>query len=159
MCDSRLVSDDKASDEETPPNKRSRLWPDDVGQLPDRSSLDPASSQGPCAIPTRNRQIPLTLDFNIHGNDNEREPVVVQDEENRLPISESLLLHWHHKLGHLSFYKLLSMASKVDIPRELSCCRVPLYSTCLFGKATKQDWLTKGPINRIHGQRVTKPGD
>ena len=49
------------------------------------------------------------------------------------------------------------MASKGDIPRELSLCHIPLCSTCLFGKATKRDWRTKGPINSIHGQRVTNP--
>ena len=150
-CNSRLVSDDGASGNKTLLNERSLPWPDDVGQLPDRSSLDPASSQGPRAVPTRNRQLPLTSKFNIHGNDNEREPVVVQDEENWLPRSESLLLHWHHKLGHLFFYKLQIMASKGDITRELSHCLVHLCSACLFSKATKRAWQKKGPINRIHG--------
>ena len=84
---------------------------------------------------------------------------MVQDEENWLPSSESLILHRHHKLGHLSFYKLRIMASKVDIPRKLSSCRVPICSTCLFGKAAKQAWRKKGPIKRIHRQRVTRPGD
>ena len=84
---------------------------------------------------------------------------MVQDEKNRLPSSESLLLHWRHKLGHLSFYKLRIMASKGDIPRELSRCCVPLCSACLFGKATKRSWRRKGLINRIHRQRFTKPGD
>ena len=158
-CDSRFVSDGEASDKETITNERSLLWPDYVGQPPDRSSLDPASSQDPRAVPTRNKQLPLTSYFNIHGNDNDREPVVAQDEENRLPIPESLPLHWHHKLGHLSFYKLRIMASKGDIPRELSRCCVPLCSTCLFGKATKRAWRIKGPIKHIHGQKVTKPGD
>ena len=45
-CDSRPVSDDKASDKETLPNERSLPWSDDVGQSPDKSSLDPASYQG-----------------------------------------------------------------------------------------------------------------
>ena len=84
---------------------------------------------------------------------------MVQDEENQLPRSESLLLHWHHKLVHLSFYKLRIMASKGDIPRELSRCCVPLCSACLFGKATKRAWRTKVTIICIHRQRVTKPGD
>ena len=70
--DSRLVSDNESSDEETLPNKRSLPRPDDVGKLPDRYSLDPASSQGPRAKPTKNRQLLVTSDFNIHGNDNER---------------------------------------------------------------------------------------
>ena len=39
-CDSRLVLDEEASDEETLPNKRSLPWPDDVGQSPDRYSLE-----------------------------------------------------------------------------------------------------------------------
>ena len=51
------------------------------------------------------------------------------------------------------------MASKGDIPRELSRCRVPLCAACLFGKATKRDWRTKGLIKRIHRQRVINPGD
>ena len=84
--------------------------------------------------------------------------MVVQDKKNRLPSSESLLLHWHHKLGHLSFYELRIMALKGDIPSELRHCHVPLCSACLFGTATKQARRTKGPINRIHGQRVAKPG-
>ena len=87
VCKSRLVLDNEISDKETLPNERSLLWLDDVGQSPDRSSLDPASSQGPRAVPTRNRQLLLTSDFNIHGNDNDREPVVVQDKENWLPSS------------------------------------------------------------------------
>ena len=74
------MSDDEASDEETLPNERSLPWPDDVGKSPDRSSFDPASSQSLRAVPTRNRQPPLTSDFNIRVNDNEREPVVAQDE-------------------------------------------------------------------------------
>ena len=85
--------------------------------------------------------------------------MVVQDKENRLPRSESLLLHWHHKLGHLSFYRLRIMSSKGDIPRELSRCHIPLFYACLFGKATKRDWRTKGLINRIQRQRVTNPGE
>ena len=59
-CDSRLVSDDEASDKETLPDERSLTWPDDVGKIPDRYSLDHASSQGPRAVLTRNRQLPLT---------------------------------------------------------------------------------------------------
>ena len=84
---------------------------------------------------------------------------MVKDEKNRLLSSESLLLHWHHKLVHLSFYKIRITASKGDIPRELSRCRIPLCSTCLFGKDTKWAWQKKGPINRIHGQTVTNPGE
>ena len=84
---------------------------------------------------------------------------MVQDKENRLPSSESLLLHWYDKLGRLSFYKLQIMASNGDITRELSLFRVPLCYACLFGKATKRAWRRKDTIDRIHGQRVTKPGD
>ena len=153
------MSDDEASNEENIPNEKSLLCPDGVGQSPDRSSLDPASYQDPRAVPTRIRQLLLTSDFSIHGNDNEREPVVVQDEEKWLPSSQSLLLHRHHKLGHFFFYKLQIMASKGDIPREVIRCCIFLCSACLFGKATKRAWRTKGMINRIHGQIITKPGD
>ena len=84
---------------------------------------------------------------------------MVQDEEKWLPSSQSLLLHRHHKLGHFFFYKLQIMASKGDIPREVIRCCIFLCSACLFGKATKRAWRTKGMINRIHGQIITKPGD
>ena len=39
-------------------------------------------------------------------------------------------------------------------------CKIPLCTSCLFGKATRRPWRTKTPANAISSVRqVTKPGD
>jgi hypothetical protein len=52
------------------------------------------------------------------------------------------------------------MAEAGILPARLASCRIPMCTTCLFGKATKKPWRTKAPINKEQSSRtITKPGD
>ena len=52
------------------------------------------------------------------------------------PVGE--LIRWHHCLGHMSFKKLQLLAMMNLIPRELSKCKAPKCTTCMYGKMTKK---------------------
>jgi hypothetical protein len=52
------------------------------------------------------------------------------------------------------------MAEDGILPKGLATCRVPLCTTCLFGKATKTPWRVKAPRNLDRPScTITKPGD
>lgn len=53
------------------------------------------------------------------------------------------LLAIHHQFGHISMRKLQEMAKQGILPRQLSKCRVPTCSACLYAKATKRPWRSK----------------
>jgi hypothetical protein len=49
------------------------------------------------------------------------------------------------------------VAARGEIPKRLVKCRVQRCQSCLYGRATKQPWRTKGQANKI--RTVTKPGE
>ena len=59
------------------------------------------------------------------------------------------LLHWHYRLGHISFAKIRSMASRGDLPKALSTCDIPKCPGCLYGKAVKRPWKTATAYGQI----------
>jgi hypothetical protein len=93
------VSDDEASD--------------DKGSAEGDDPDDALSTKGNCK-----RQYPVVTNFNLQGlQDGATPPTIVEDKEDRLDNSQSDLLHWHHKLGHVSFQKLRLMATKGAMPK------------------------------------------
>ncbi len=48
------------------------------------------------------------------------------------------------------------MAARKEIPSRLANCRIPKCQSCLYGRATKRPWRTKGQAGTI--QPVTSPG-
>ena len=107
------------------------------------------------------RESPLTTQFELDGpNDSPELPTIIEDEEDRLPQDASAeFLRWHHKLGHMSPKKIRIMAYLGILPRRLANCRIPLCTTCLFGKATKKPWRAKTPANKYpRSLQITKPG-
>ena len=69
-------------------------------------------------------------------------------------------LRWHHRLGHISPRKIRLLAHKGILPRQLARCKVPLCTSCLFGKATRRPWRSKSPHNQVGQARtITKPGE
>jgi hypothetical protein len=48
------------------------------------------------------------------------------------------------------------MASRGELPKRLATCRIPQCQSCLYGRATKRPWRTKGQPSKI--KPVTKPG-
>ena len=87
-------------------------------------------------------------------NNNINLPIV---EEGKMKNEEDELLRIHYKLGHLSFAKIRFMASLGWIEPKLAKCRVPTCAGCLYGKATRKPWRTKGISNSILVS--SKPGD
>jgi hypothetical protein len=128
----------------------------------DSSENDLASVVGQ-QHPTSNnfgRQAPVVTDFNLQGfQDGATAPAIVEDEEDGIADPQAELLHWHHKLGHVSFHKLRRMAAHGDIPKRLVTCKIPLCMACLFGKATKRPCRTKVTPSKIKPIPVHKPGD
>ena len=83
------------------------------------------------------RQDPLFTDFNMDGPKDAPSPMVIIDEEDTMPQGASaLFLHWHHRLGHISPKKIRLLAKLGLLPTALVNCRIPLCTSCLFGKAT-----------------------
>jgi len=68
-------------------------------------------------------------------------------------------LRWHHQLGHLSPKKVKILAKIGVLPKRLADCQVPICTSCLFGKATRQPWRSKTRrSNNSNAIPLTKPG-
>ena len=83
---------------------------------------------------------------------------LIERELRTLPNDEALLLHYHHKFGHISFKRLQDMARIGIIPKRLAKCRVPVCSACLYAKASKRPWRSK-PRSDYPPPRKLDPGD
>jgi hypothetical protein len=60
------------------------------------------------------------------------------------------------QLGHLLLANIRLMAARKEIPSRLANCRIPKCQSCLFERATKHPWRTKGQSGTI--EPVTAPG-
>ena len=69
------------------------------------------------------------------------------------------LLHWHIRLGHLSFDTLIKFAKVGIIPRHLANIeKFPLCPSCIFGRAHKRPWRSNAPPGTIRHPKTDKPG-
>ena len=108
------------------------------------------------------RKDPLTTDF-MPSDDSQLEPspvhIVEDEEDSRYRDASSEFLQWHHRLGHISPKKIREMARQGRLPSKLATCKVPLCTSCLFGKATKRPWRGKPSIqSKDKVETVTRPG-
>jgi hypothetical protein len=104
------------------------------------------------------RQDPLTTDFKMNGPAHAPSPTIIIDEEDTmLQDASALFLRWHHRLGHISPRKLRLLAKLGLLPKQLATCRVPLCTSCLFGKATRRPWRGK-TTGRQTPKVLTRPG-
>jgi len=136
--DTKIVSDDEANESSESEEDNS----DDDSRVP--------------------RSIPLVTDFKIDGPEEASEPppTVIEDEEDTDPQDSSAeLLRWHHRFGHISFKKLQMLAKMQILPKKLSTCKVPLCTSCLFGKATRRPWRSKtSKSDKSRRRTITRPG-
>jgi hypothetical protein len=79
-----------------------------------------------------------------------------QDDATSLLDDQAELMRWHCRLGHLPFGNIRLMAAKGEIPKRLASCRIPKCQSCLYSRATKRPWRTKGQVSKI--RTVTKAG-
>jgi len=100
------------------------------------------------------KDMPLPTAFNLGG------PVhlVSPDDKDKMPQDASAeLLHYHHRYGHGPMHKLQRMTADGNLPARLATCRVPLCTSCLYGKATRKPWRDK-PATARPLRTITKPG-
>lgn len=79
---------------------------------------------------------------------------------NTLSKDQQELLDIHEKTNHcISIKELQLMAKEGKLPNRLSTCNPPLCPSCLYGKAHKRPWRTKGKHRRhIRRECDTLPG-
>ena len=102
-----------------------------------------------------------TTDFNLDGptTNDAPKPVVIEEEEERQPLSDSqLMIQYHHQFGHVSFEKLRSMAKQNIIPRRLAKVQTPMCTACCFAKATRRQWRDKRRKDWTNKKQATRPG-
>jgi hypothetical protein len=107
-------------------------------------------------IPATTNTSEKTTTFSLDGP---LETAVIEDEEVNIADLQSELMHWHYRLGHLSYKKLKRMALAQEIPYRLRNARPFRCSACMFSKATKKPWRTKAPVNQRAVPSITAPGD
>ena len=101
------------------------------------------------------RDDPLTMDFDLNGPSEAPVTEPIEDEEDIMPQDDSAkFLRWHHRLGHLSPTKIKLLAKDGILPKKLANCRVPMCTSCIFGKATKRPWRSK--TRKSNGNKITK---
>jgi hypothetical protein len=71
---------------------------------------------------------------------------------------KDLLMAYHVRLGHLPFNRIQLATKQGILPTRIATCHVPKCASCLFGKAKRRPWRTRGCAGQI-GRTATKPGD
>jgi hypothetical protein len=119
--------------------------------VPNNSVNHPGTSSEVYDEPDRPNVIPFDLD-----NDQEDTNLTNQDDATSSLDASAELMRWHIRLGHLPFANIRLMAARKEIPSRLANCRIPKCQSCLYGKATKRPWRTKGQSGTL--KEVTLPG-
>ena len=81
------------------------------------------------------------------------------EEEDKLENPTAEFLRWHHRLNHLPTNRIKQLARLGILPKRLATCRVPICTSCLYGKATKRPWRNKPSRHKEHSTpTITAPG-
>jgi hypothetical protein len=105
------------------------------------------------------RQDPLTTDFRVDGPKDAPSPTIIIDEEDMMPQNTlALFLRWHHRLSHISPKKIRLLAKLGLLPQQLASCRIPLCTSCLYGKAMRRPWRGKTDTKQTPLKVITVPG-
>ena len=107
------------------------------------------------ATPSEPSQRPHLVPFDLDHDDPATNLPSTDDAVSSLD-APSELLRWHYRLGHLPFANIRLMAAKGEIPKRMTTCKIPKCQSCLYGRATRRPWRTKGQTSQI--RTVTKPG-
>ena len=100
---------------------------------------------------------PNVIPFDLDHQEEHPANLASQDDATSSLDASSELLQWHYRLGHLPFANLRLMTARKEFPQRLASCWVPQCQSCLYGKATRRPWRTKGQTSNI--RTVTKPGE
>ena len=83
---------------------------------------------------------------------------IIEDDAVQYTSPQAELLAWHYRLGHLSFARIQKLVDRGDLPAYLRDVRRPRFASCMFGKATRQPWRTKAPVNKQTVPPASAPG-
>ena len=160
-----VISDDEADgldsddDDEASLSSPASLEGDDEDSIntastpsaPNAPRTDDQATPDAQATQTRPDVIPFDLDH-------DHQPTNLDDHDDITSKldDQSELMRWHDRLCHLPFANLRLMAAREEIPKRLAACRIPKCQSCLYSRATKRAWRTKGQARHI--KTVTKPG-
>jgi hypothetical protein len=149
-CFTNLVSDGESSDEESSASTHSPAASDT------REPVEPQLTTELAQTITNSENNDDKIKFSLDGPlDSE----IVEDEEVSIADLQHELMHWHYRLGHISFAKLKRLAMEKEIPYRLRKARPFRCTACMFAKATKTPWRTKAPVNKQSVPAVQQAGD
>ena len=87
---------------------------------------------------------PHLIEFDLQGpQEEDLVPVDIDEEEQVGEPASAAMLREHHRLSHLPFSRMRSMARAGVLPGTFATCREPLCTACMYGKATRRPWRTK----------------
>jgi len=83
--------------------------------------------------------------FDLQGpDDDHHDQVNINEEDNLNELVASKMLREHHRLAHLPFSRMQAMACAGLLPHVFATCHKPICTACLYGKAARHPWRTKG---------------
>ena len=83
--------------------------------------------------------------------------VIPEEQELTSLDTHNELLHWHYRLGHLSFECIQQLACSGQLPKRLLTYKKPFCMACQYRKLTKRPWRVKGD-DKGTMKVATRPG-
>ena len=84
---------------------------------------------------------------------------VAQDVKTSALTPQGKFLRWHHRLGHLSYKKMISLCTLRILPRRLLTVRPPMCAGCKTGAMTRKLTRVKGQKSKGLWKQTTKPSE
>ena len=103
--------------------------------------------------------IPEPTIFDMNFEDGEPPHLVEDDENENKELPEQDMLRMHYRLGHLSFNKMKVMSFLGILPKSYLQCKTPKCAACIYGKATRKAWRTKGKQGVRRIKVAKEPGE
>jgi hypothetical protein len=123
------------------------LFPEETREISDKHN----------SAPEMESPEPTVFDLNFQDGE---PPHLVEDNENEnKELPEQDMLRMHYRLGHLSFNKMKAMAMLGILPKSYLECKSPKCAACIYGKATRKAWKTKGKKGVKKLKVAKEPGE
>ena len=149
-------NDDSNNDTLSPDDSLKREDAEDgVNTDTPRQSASAPSSTKQAELPDR----PDVIPFDPNHSDLPMD-LASQDDTIFALNNQTKLLRYHYRFSHLPFAIRRLMAAPGELPKRPAACRVPKCQPCLYGRATKRLWRTKGATKKLrtttkHGQCIS----
>ena len=84
---------------------------------------------------------------------------VAQDVETSALTPQDEFLRWHHRLGYLSYKKMILLCTLRILPRRLLIVRPPMCAGCKAGAMTRKSTRVKGQKSKGLWKQTTNGWD